>query len=457
MIRLGFSEVNITPVGPMKLVGFYREDNKSKGVLKPLMAQAAVWENEERCCLITIDSIGFTKELSNKLRIKVGRLLGVTKEQVMLCFSHTHAAPDADMEPEYYNEICEKIESAVLLAVKEMTPVYVGYKNATAHIGVNRRPVSKDTDDRVGILKVCGADKKDEETPKLIILRVTAHGNVLKADNNMISPDYFGDTRESISRKYRCPVMMIQGSAGSTAPKYFCSENTPVDARMEECVRSKTALTDMASAIGDSISKVFDNIDLHHDNSIRMYSKHIELTAYVPPIEEALKVAKDAKELCGIIDTGWLEKVSGLNAKGIHEQSEDVEMQYFSIGDWCLCGGPYEFMVGFALDSEKLLGNEFFYLNGYTNGCLLYFPTDDEFDAGGYEVFWSMLIYYKYIDRVYPFRRDAASKLIKYVAENLINQRDGSLIEKRIFETQGKSRTLDTSTINHRTVPVIDR
>ena len=423
MIRFGFSEVDITPERPMELVGFYRADNKSKGVLKPLLAQAAVWENEERCCLITIDSIGFTKELSDKLRDKIGRLLNVTREKIMLCFSHTHAAPDADMEPEYYNEICEKIESTVLQAEKEMTPVNVGWKNAAAHIGVNRRPVSKDIDDRVGILKVCDVDKKAEDRPRLIILRVTAHGNVLKADNNMISPDYFGDTREIISRKYHCPVMMIQGSAGSTAPKYFCSENTPVDARMEECVRSKTALTDMAEAIADSVSKEFDNIELHNDSTIRMYSKHIELTADVPTVEEAIKVAEDAKELCGIIDNGWLEKVSGLNAKGIHEQSEDMEMQYFSIGDWCLCGGPYEFMVGFALDSEKLLGNEFFYLNGYTNGCLLYFPTEDEFDAGGYEVFWSMLIYYKYIDRVYPFRRDASSKLIKFVTENL--QKEG--------------------------------
>ena len=423
-MKLGFAEVDITPSGPMELVGFYRADNKSKGVLKPLLAQAAVWENKERCCLITIDSIGFTKELSDKLRDKTGRLLNVTKEKVMLCFSHTHAAPDADMEPEYYNEICERIESAVLQALKEMTPVTVGWKNATAHIGVNRRPVSKDTDDRVGILKICDADKNAGDTPKLIILRVTAHGNVLKADNNMISPDYFGDTREILSRKYGCPVMMIQGAAGSTAPKYFCSENTPVDARMEECVRSKTALTDMADSIADSISKVFDNMELHNDSSIRMYSKHIELTADVPSVEEAVKVAKDAKELCGIIDTGWMKKVSGLNDEGIHEHSEDVEMQYFSIGDWCLCGGPYEFMIGFALETEKILGNEFFYLNGYTNGCLLYFPTEDEFDAGGYEVFWSMLIYYKYIDRVYPFRREAASKLIKYVVENLRRKKD---------------------------------
>ena len=57
MLKLGYAEADITPAGPTELVGFYREDNRSKGVLKPLLAQAAVWEDEERCCLITIDSI----------------------------------------------------------------------------------------------------------------------------------------------------------------------------------------------------------------------------------------------------------------------------------------------------------------------------------------------------------------------------------------------------------------
>jgi len=120
----------------------------------------------------------------------------------------------------------------------------------------------------------------------------------------------------------------------------------------------------------------------------------------------------------GIGDTGWLAKVNRLNEAGIRVQQEEVEIQYFFLGDWCLCGGPYEFMVGFALEAERLTGNEFFYVNGYTNGCLLYFPTEEEYDLGGYEVFWSLLIYYVFLDRVWPFRRESASKLIRFIADH---------------------------------------
>ncbi|MBO4697717.1 MAG: alkaline ceramidase [Lachnospiraceae bacterium] len=429
MLRLGYSQADITPDRPMELVGFYRPDNKSAGVLKPLLAQVTVWEAEEKCCLITIDSIGFTRELSDQLRKMIAATLGVTAEKVMLCFSHTHAAPDADREPEYYGTVCDRILGAVRQAAADLTAVSVGWSNAEAKIGVNRRPVSDATDDRIGVIKVCkvpestsqegeNCDGRERLVPKLLILRVTAHGNVLKRDNNKISPDWFGDLREIAGERFRCPVMVIQGSAGSTAPKYFCSEETPVDATGERYIRSRTALKDMACEVTEAVAKVYGDIKLQQDCSVSMYARHITLSSDVPSNDEAQRIAKEARELCGIADTGWLARVERLNGEGICEQHEDVEMQYWSLGDVTMCGGPYEFMAGFALEAERLTQDEFFYVNGYTNGCLLYFPTEEEFDYGGYEVFWSMLIYYVYIERVYPFRREEASRLIRFITDS---------------------------------------
>ena len=415
MIRLGFAEADITPEKPAELVGFYREDNLSKGILKPLTAQAAVWEAGERCCLITVDSIGFTRELTNELRDRVCRILDIPMERAMVCFSHTHSAPEADFEREYYELVCRRVEAAVSRATENLAPVSAGWANAEAEIGVNRRKASDATDNRIGILKVCDARTGK---PVLAVLRLTAHCNVLKRDNLMISPDYFGDVREIAGKRFGCPVMVIQGAAGNTAPKYFNSAETPVDATGDRYIRSKTALTDMAGLITDSAAAVFDGITLRDDFPVRMYSRRIVLESDVPSAEEAQRTAEEAKTLCGIGDTGWLAKVNRLNEEGVRVQQEEVEIQYFSAGGWRMCGGPYEFMVGFALEAEKLTGDEFFYVNGYTNGCLLYFPTEEEFDLGGYEVFWSMLIYYPYLDRVWPFRRESASKLIRFMADH---------------------------------------
>ena len=84
MVRLGYSVADITPDEPVPLIGFNRPDNVSRGVLKPLLAQVSVWESEERCCLICIDNIGFSKCLSDRLRMKISTVLNVSIDKVML-------------------------------------------------------------------------------------------------------------------------------------------------------------------------------------------------------------------------------------------------------------------------------------------------------------------------------------------------------------------------------------
>lgn len=415
MLKLGYAHTDITPTEPMELVGFYREDNISKGVQSPLLAQVAVWESEERCCLVTVDSLGFMKNMTDLLRERVCRVLDVPKDKVMVCFSHTHAAPNADSEKQYFEMICEKVSMAAEQALHDLKPVSVGYGNAEVNIGVNRRPNGTKIDKRAGALL---AHNEKLQKNCLLLVRLTAHGNVLKADNYRISPDYFGAVRKSLQKQYDCPVMVIQGAAGNIAPKYFDSENTPVDARGPEFVRTKDALNCMAEEVCRKLAESTDKISLAADAVARMYSKEMMLYAEVPSLRLAEQIASEAKENCGIDGAAWLEEVSRLCENGIQRQEELVEVQYFSVGDWCLCGVPYELMTEFALDGAEQTGNEYFYINGYTNGCLSYFPTEEEFDKGGYEVYWSMLIYYKYFHRVFPFERESGNALLKFMIDN---------------------------------------
>ena len=152
-----------------------------------------------------------------------------------------------------------------------------------------------------------------------------------------------------------------------------------------------------------------------------MYSRNILLNANVPSYEEAEHITEEAKQYCDIDGSEWLQEVSRLHNKGVSCQEENCEIQYFSIGQWCICGVPYELMVEFALEPVKILKNEYFYVNGYTNGCLSYFPTEEEFELGGYEVYWSLLIYYKYFNRVFPFEKESASKLIDCIVQEMLS------------------------------------
>lgn len=419
-LLMGYAETDITPSGQIETIGFGREDNLSRGILHSLTAGVSVWKMEgesgktELCCLITIDHIGFSKEHARHLRDTVGELIQGTRENVMLCFSHTHSAPNDDASPEYYHMVCGRIKDAAKRACGCMEPVAIGWGNAYVDIGLNRRRESSALDRRCGILKVCSAENG---ALKLLILRLTAHGNVLKRDNYLISPDYFGAVRDRFEKEYSCPVMVVQGAAGNVAPRYFKSKETPVDAADDRFIRSDTALEDMAGLVFEKVSPVLDTIRLQENPRLQMNSKNLVLKADVPTYEEALEVAKDAERYCHMDGTAWLGEVRRLLESDIKEQADLAEVQYFFLGNGCLCGVSYEIMTEFALDAWHQLKDEYFYLNGYTNGCTGYFPTEEEFDRGGYEVYWSMVLYYQYFGRVYPLRRNSASELMKFVVE----------------------------------------
>ena len=134
IIRLGYAKTDITPTIPVQLVGFNREDNTSRGVLNPLLAQVSIWESEERHCLITIDSIGFKRELADRLRARVGSVLNVSCDKVMLCFSHCHSAPDPAASEEYFEMVCRNVLTAVQSATADMELVSVGWDNAEVDI-----------------------------------------------------------------------------------------------------------------------------------------------------------------------------------------------------------------------------------------------------------------------------------------------------------------------------------
>jgi hypothetical protein len=415
-LMLGFSETDITPFTPIETVGFGRADEMSRGILHSLSAQVAVWQlGEKRCCVVTIDHIGFSKQHANSLRDEMGKVLRISREKIMLCFSHCHSAPNESASPEYYRFVCTRLKDAAIRALQDMIPVNAIWGNAFTDIGLNRRKGCNALDRRIGILKIC--DSRSGKL-KLLLLRLTAHNNVLKADNYLISPDYFGTVRDTLSKEFGCPIMVTQGASGNIAPRYFKSAINPPDANDERFIRSDTALEDMAKAVLCDVKPIVLSLHPQKIDQLSMYSRQITLTSDVPPYLHAIEIADEARKYCGIDGTDWLKQVQHLLQNDIHQQTEEIEVQYFSLGNGCLCGVANEIMVEFALRVSEFLHNDFFYFGGYTNGCTGYFPTEEEFDKGGYEVYWSMLIYYVYHGRVFPLRRNSATELIRFVTKN---------------------------------------
>ncbi|MBE5995523.1 MAG: hypothetical protein E7247_24405, partial [Paenibacillaceae bacterium] len=360
---MGYEERIITPDKPVQMAGYdARIDNWSRGVMKDLKAQILVIKkNEERFCLITIDSLGFTVALTSFLRMRVAEILTVRMEQVMICFSHTHAAPNAAVEQEYYDFVCQSILSGVKKAEESMVPVCAGWGIAENKVGINRRGSGQPIDPRMGILKICG---EDEKKIKVLVVRVTAHCNVLMPDNYLISPDYFGEAREALERKYGCNVMMVQGASGDVRPRYRQENadyleihpaeehlmNNSVQMKERSDAQSQKALKDMAEAICESLQPVVDLIKPKPVSRISMFSVKESFYADVPELKRAGEIAAEAWEMGRIDGKGWLMEVERLLNQGEKKQRAEIEIQFFAVNDGCLCGVPSEVMSDIAVN-----------------------------------------------------------------------------------------------------------
>lgn len=413
---MGYSETDITPDDPVELVGFNRKDNTLQGIRDSLYAQVSIWKlGDELYCLADIDNIGSVKRYADELRDRIGQVISIQREKVMLCFSHTHAAPNVDIEEVYRQNLYEKVCHCAKAAMNTMSSVHAAWGNGQGNIGFNRRKGCDAMDRRIGILKVTDAQSGKV---KLLLLRLTAHANVLKRDNYMVSSDYFGAVRNLLGQKYHCPVIVTQGASGNVAPRYVCTDLILPDACDEQVIRTPVALEKMAEEVCLQVQKVFDDIYTHPIHKMNMFSREKDFFVDVPDYNRALEIAEEAQREAGIDGEMWLMEVQRLLNEQVTEQTDTTEIQFFSLDEGCLCGLANEIMCEFALKAWEKTGNEYFYLGGYTNGCTGYFPTEEEFDEGGYEIYWSMLLYYRYHGRVFPLRRNSAAELINFVVEN---------------------------------------
>ena len=430
-VQFGYAEEDITPDWPVELVGFSRVDNTSKGVRHKLIAQVLLCRaNDGDCCLVAIDSIGFTVELSNRLRDLIAEELSSSRDRAMVCFSHTHAAPDAGIDPKYYSLVCDRVLAAVKRAQRDMGQLNAAWAIAKSDIGINRRGDDAVVDKRLAVLEL--ADELDR--PRVLLLRVTAHANVVSSDNYEISPDYFGTTRDLLEDKFGCKVIMVQGASGDIRPKYqqdnaeylevrafeaSCRQYTQTE-REHYFRQSQEALAKMAHSILQSVSGVLAEMRPVPVYRLTMFSKRHVFFADVPDMQRALRIANEARKAAGIDGRDWLREVERLNQNQVNAQKAEIEFQFFVLNAGCLCGIANEAMCEIALDIEQRTNDPLLLFGGYVNGIDSYLPTAKEYDKGGYEVLWSNLIYFRYHGRVMPLNIDTAEAVAQFVSDTWI-------------------------------------
>jgi len=114
------------------------------------------------------------------------------------------------------------------------------------------------------------------------------------------------------------------------------------------------------------------------------------------------------------VDTSrWLDNIRELIHSGKKNITVKYELQKFQINEGVICGCPMEVFSETSLEVSEKLNNNIVFLNGYTNGYLMYLPSKEEFTYGGYEVEWCPVVYGPMFGILMPFSKDTEPNLVK--------------------------------------------
>jgi hypothetical protein len=156
--KVGLAQVNVTPQMPMPMSGYGGRTKPFEKVAGELYVKAMVLEDKDgrRGVIVTSDLLGFPASVAEPICDRLGKKIGLKREQILLNSSHTHAGPqlslkankDASAEQvrsvEYTRQLQDKVVDVVLQASAKVEPARLSWGGGVIHFAMNRREFTPD-------------------------------------------------------------------------------------------------------------------------------------------------------------------------------------------------------------------------------------------------------------------------------------------------------------------------
>ncbi len=446
----GAAEVDITPPFPVDLLGYVRRPLAARFAYAPLMATACLFRDEDSATTVVIiaaDVVGLTTPMADRIRARVGELVGCDPAAVLLNSSHTHAAPWpgatiklggefdgwTDGELRYWDSIPDRYASAALEAAESLAPARVSGGVGEAHgLAVNRRERTSDgrtilgwnrdgvRDDSVVAIRV---DAEPDETLGLdaiaTLVSFACHPVAIGPDYPGAGPDFVGPLRDRLSNVARplSVTVFLQGAAGDALPLESFRDDDGALWGAEQ-VGARLALeAHHAIADADPWATDIERSDWGSVTPISLYRRRLadQQTPQVlrtarrivslplqdpPPIDDLRRELGERRaDLEARAARGetrvtmnpvryhidWLELQLRQDAEGGRATAIDGEIWAARFGETAIVGAPGEIFGAIGTAVRRRSPAPVTIFAGYCQGSLGYVATPDEYPHGGYE------------------------------------------------------------------------
>jgi len=246
ILRLGHAQGDITPPTGIyhRMWGAARHD-QATGVHRPLLADVLVLEpmssapdTSQRIVRIQLDHVLLTNHHTDQVVASIVEITGVSRDRIFVTHSHSHSAgfllpdriplPGGDLIEPYMETLGQKLEELARQAMDNLDDAVISYSRGRCDMAANRdyRDTEREiyatgynpdapAEDLVIAARILDA----AGTPRLHIVHYGCHPTTLAWDNTLLSPDFVGALRETVTAVTGTPCVYFQAPCGDLGPR----------------------------------------------------------------------------------------------------------------------------------------------------------------------------------------------------------------------------------------------
>lgn len=241
---IGVAEIEITaPVGIYARNWGAATHDISTGndhFLKAVCVSFQQREEDKPMLLISADlGVWRSPEVRDQVLQYLCTRFNIPDTHLVLCFTHTHAGPVLSPEESnkqggeliapYIRFLKKQFISVIKKSLAAVSPSIITWHYGTCHLATNRdlfvadeqrfltgfNP-EKDADKTLLVGRIFDLQKKEGSGT---IVNYACHPTTLAWQNSLISADYVGEMRRTVSSYAKGPVLYVQGASGDLAPR----------------------------------------------------------------------------------------------------------------------------------------------------------------------------------------------------------------------------------------------
>ncbi|MCS7238048.1 MAG: neutral/alkaline non-lysosomal ceramidase N-terminal domain-containing protein [Thermoguttaceae bacterium] len=390
--KVGLARVDITPTEPIWLAGYAARNKPSEGVLAPLFAKAMLLEDFQgnRGLIITLDIIGFRENVAAEVARRIEEKTGLKREQVLICFSHTHTGPIVSLgavagysvdEPNraviesYTRRLIEQLGDLAASAAESLRPAGLQWGVGVAPFVMNRREFIERgvrigfnprgyVDRSVPVLKATSPEGES----LAVLFGYACHNTTLTGQHYVISGDYAGFAQAKLEEELPgVQAMFVTGCAADANPH-----------PRGEIEHARQHGSTLAAAVREVLGGPMQPVR----GPLKLAYRRVDLPLQQFTEEQLRAMAKGPDYLAG-------------NARRMLEMLEKGEplpktfpapIAVWQFGtDLTLVALPAEVVSDYALLLDSALGHLKLWVAAYCNEVFGYIPSAKVLSEGGYE------------------------------------------------------------------------